>query len=100
LPYNSFYVFASQIATASQPVISLLPNASHPKSGTGAKEKDLFFEFIVPLLPVRQWQSHKRMEWQSHELKAKKLTPFGCLLIFYNQCPSALVLKMNIVQGH
>jgi hypothetical protein len=45
LPYNSFYVFAPQIATASQPVISLFANASHPKSGTGAKEKDLFFGF-------------------------------------------------------
>jgi hypothetical protein len=62
MSYNSFYVFAPQIATASQPVISLFANASHPKSGTGAKEKDLFFGFIVPLLPVKQWQSHRRKE--------------------------------------
>jgi len=46
MSYNSFYVFAPQIATASQPVISLFANASHPKSGTATKEKDLFFCFL------------------------------------------------------
>lgn len=50
LSHNSFYVFASQIATASQPVISLFANAPHPEKRYSPKEKDLFFVVLYTSL--------------------------------------------------
>jgi len=62
MSYNSFYVFAPQIATASQPVISLLPTLPTRKAVQGQKKKIYFFVCFMPLLPVKQWQSHRRKE--------------------------------------
>jgi hypothetical protein len=56
---------------ANQPVITFCP--SHPpEKRTSQKEKDLFFGFIMPLLPVKQWQSHRRKECKHHYLFRKK----------------------------
>jgi hypothetical protein len=45
LSHNSFYVFAPQIATASQPVISLLPTLPTRKAVQGQKKKIYFLVY-------------------------------------------------------
>jgi hypothetical protein len=73
------------------------PNAPTRRSGTSQKKKIYFFELIMPLLPVKQWQSHRRKELRSCFIGAIFQCPKPLwMLIFYNQCPSAFVLNLNI----
>jgi hypothetical protein len=79
------------------PFLSFFPQRTHPKSGTSQKKKIYFFELIMPLLPVKQWQSHRRKELRSCFIGAIFQCPKPLwMLIFYNQCPSAFVLNLNI----
>jgi len=42
--------------------ILFLPTLPTRKSGIGQQKEHLFLGLIVPLLPVKQWQSHRRKE--------------------------------------
>jgi len=60
-----------------------------PEEWTATKEKDLFFGFIMPLLPVKQWQSHRRKELRLFLLgqSSNAPNPFGCSF-FIKQNPT------------
>jgi hypothetical protein len=69
--------------------ILFFSHATHPKSGIGQQKEHLFFEFIVPLLPVRQWQSLRQQgsfavySWGIFHSP----NPFGCSF-FVKQKPN------------